>query len=123
MGNMGTLSKTLCYASNISFLNKVMHGIYSTAYLLSEYLSITCKTEFTVVCGCNKKSLVQEVRQKSDILERRSMLQLLFTTWPLSHCATVRGHLTPKMNIAFFIRNLMLNIFLFNNFFERSNIF
>ncbi len=43
-----------------------------------------------------------------------------------SHCVTVRpvrGHLAPKMNIAFFIRNLTLNIFLFNNFFEKSCIF
>ncbi len=43
-----------------------------------------------------------------------------------SNCVTVRpvmGHLTPKMNIAFFIRNLILNIFLFKNFFEKSCIF
>ncbi len=42
------------------------------------------------------------------------------------NCVTVpsvRGHLTLKMNIAFFIRNLMLNIFLFDNFFEKSCIF
>ncbi len=40
-----------------------------------------------------------------------------------SSCVTVRpvrGLLTPKMNIAFFIRSLMLNIFLFNNFFEKA---
>ncbi len=35
----------------------------------------------------------------------------------------VRGHLTPKMNIDFFIKNLMLNIFLFNNFFEKKATF
>ncbi len=43
-----------------------------------------------------------------------------------SNCVTVRpvrGHLTPKMNITFFIRNLIRNIFLFNNFFEKSCIF
>ncbi len=43
-----------------------------------------------------------------------------------SNCVTVRsgrGHLTPKMNVAFFIRNLMLNIFLYDNFFEKSCIF
>ncbi len=42
------------------------------------------------------------------------------------NCVTVRPvrcHLTPKMNIAFFIRNLMPNICLFNNFFENSCIF
>ncbi len=40
-----------------------------------------------------------------------------------SNCVTVRllrSHLSPKMNIAFFIRNLRLNIFLFNNFFEKK---
>ncbi len=43
-----------------------------------------------------------------------------------SNCVTgrpVRGYLTPKMNIAFFIANFVLNIFLFNNFFEKSCIF
>ncbi len=43
-----------------------------------------------------------------------------------SNCITVRpvgGHLTPKMNKAFFIRNLMLNIFLFTNFFEKQLYF
>ncbi len=43
-----------------------------------------------------------------------------------SNCVTVRpvrGHLTSKINIAFFIRNLMPNIFLFDNFFEKSCIF
>ncbi len=44
----------------------------------------------------------------------------------MSNCVTVRpvmGHLTPKINIAFFIRNLMPNICLFDNFFEKSCIF
>ncbi len=31
-----------------------------------------------------------------------------------------RGHLTPKINIPFFITNLMLNIFAVNNFFRKS---
>ncbi len=35
----------------------------------------------------------------------------------------VRGHVIPKMNIAFFIRNLLLNIFLLDNFFEKKTIF
>ncbi len=51
-----------------------------------------------------KKSLAQEVCQKSDILERRTPLLYL----QHSHWVTVqlvRGHLTPKMNITFFIRN------------------
>ncbi len=73
-----------------------------------------------------KKSLAQEVRQKSDISERRGVEGDFANFNPYfvcntSNCVTVRsvrGHLTPKMNIAFFIRNLMLNIFLFNNFFE-----
>ncbi len=72
-----------------------------------------------------KKFLAQEVRhQKRDILKRRRVN-------PYFVCITsnqitvgpVRGHLTPKMNIIFFIRNLMLNIFLFNSFFEKSCIF
>ncbi len=55
------------------------------------------------------------MRQKSDISKCST-----------SNCVTVRpvrGYLTSKMNMAFFIRNLMLNIFLFNNFFEKSCIF
>ncbi len=43
-----------------------------------------------------------------------------------SNCVTVRpvrDHLTPKVNITCFIRNLMLNIFLFDNFFEKSCTF
>ncbi len=78
-----------------------------------------------------KKSLAQEVRQKSDISERRRVEggEALFNPYFLcnkSNCVLVRpvrGHLTPKMNIAFFIRNLMLNIFLFDNFFEKGCIF
>ncbi len=74
-----------------------------------------------------KKSLAQEVRPKSDISERRSKHPFNpYFVCNTSNCATVRpvsGHLTPKMNIAFFIRNLMLNIFLFNNFLEKKCIF
>ncbi len=76
-----------------------------------------------------KKSLAQEVRQKSDISERRRVrpLQPLLCLQHVQLCyycyLSGRGHLTPKMNIAFFIRNLMLNIFVFNNFFEKSCIF
>ncbi len=65
--------------------------------------------------------MAQEVRQKSDISDRRSKV-----VCNMSSCVTVppvRGHLKPKMNIAFFIRNLMLNIFLFHNFFEKTCIF
>ncbi len=64
-----------------------------------------------------KKSLAQEVRQKRDFWN---------VVCNTSNCITVRlvrGHLTPKMNIAFFIRNLMRNIFLFNNFFEKKMYF
>ncbi len=53
-----------------------------------------------------KTSREQEVGQKSDISDHFVCNTL--------NCVTVRpvrGHLTPKMNIAFFIRNLMLNIF------------
>ncbi len=55
------------------------------------------------------------MRQKSDISERRSKGRLT-----VSLCDLSGGHLTPKMNIALFIRNLMLNIFLFNIFFEKK---
>ncbi len=48
----------------------------------------------------HEKTLAQEVHQKSDISECRTLLG----TWP-GHCATVRRHLTPKKNITFFIRN------------------
>ncbi len=49
-----------------------------------------------------KKSLVQKVRQNRDISECR------------------RAHLTTKINTTFFITSYMLNIFLFNNFFEKK---
>ncbi len=52
-------------------------------------------------------------------------LQLLFCLQH-DHCVTVRpvrGHFTPEKNITFFIKNWMLNIFLFNNFFKKSSIF
>ncbi len=68
--------------------------------------------------------------QKNDISERRSNKGWVpfnpYFVCNTSNCVTVRpvkDHLTPKMNIAFFIRNLMLNIFLFDNFFEKSRIF
>ncbi len=35
----------------------------------------------------------------------------------------VGGHLTPKMNTAFLIKNLMLKIFLLNNFFKKRAVF
>ncbi len=62
------------------------------------------------------------MRQKSDISERRS--KNFYFVCNTSNRVTVRpvmGHLAPKMNIPFFIRNLMLNIFLLNNFFEKKN--
>ncbi len=55
------------------------------------------------------------MRQKSDISERSQSRWV--TVRP------VRGHLTPKMNITFFIRNLMVNNFLFYNFFDKRSIF
>ncbi len=74
--------------------------------------------------GNHKKSLAQEVRQKNDISEytskgwRGSLLCLQQGRWVTVR--PVRGHRTTKMNITFFIRNKMLNIFLFNNFFEKA---
>ncbi len=39
---------------------------------------------------------------------------------PHGHFFKRSGHLTPNFNITFFIINLMLNIFMFNNFFGKS---
>ncbi len=57
-----------------------------------------------------KKSLAQEVRQKNDISERRSKVRPLQPLLCLQHghwvtVRPVRGHLTPKINITFSIRN------------------
>ncbi len=68
--------------------------------------------------------MAQEVRQKRNISERRSKDSYFVCN--TSDCVTVRpvrGYRTPNMNIAFFIRNLMPNNFLFNSFFEKSCIF
>ncbi len=71
--------------------------------------------------------LIDELKKISDA--RSASEERYYGTYFLcntSNCVTVlpvRGHLTPKMNITFFIRNLMLNIFLFKNFFEKSCIF
>ncbi len=59
-------------------------------------------------CNLIKKSMAQEVRQRSHIPERRSSsppstLTLRHSRWVIVR--PVRGHLTPKMNITFFIRN------------------
>ncbi len=62
-----------------------------------------------------------EVKVEGD--EAPASTLTLFATRPPSVSLCDLGHLTPKMNIAFFIRNLMLNIFLFDNFFEKSCIF
>ncbi len=72
------------------------------------------------VCVCfyrkeEKESLAQEVRQIAFFNP--------YFVCNTSNCVTVRpvrGHLTPKMNIAFFIRNFLLNIFLFDNFSEKA---
>ncbi len=90
-------------------------------------LFISWKKLITIfVTSQRKKTLAQEVRQKSDVSNRRSIrpLQPLLCLQhvQLCYCATCKG-LTPKMNIAFPIRNLMLNIFLFNNFFQKKNYF
>ncbi len=72
----------------------------------------------------SKKSLAQEVCQKSNISERAPFNPyFVCNTFNCVTVPPVRGHLTPKMNITFFIRNLMLNISLFDNFFEKSCIF
>ncbi len=60
-------------------------------------------------CFPKKKSLAQEVSQKRDISERFAPFNLYFVC-NTSNCVTVRpvkGHLTPKINIAYFIRNFV----------------
>ncbi len=39
------------------------------------------------------------------------------------HIILRRGHRTPKFNVTFFNTNLMLNIFMLNNFFGKSVFF
>ncbi len=63
-----------------------------------------------------KKSLAQEVRQNRDISERRSKVEggeLYFQHGRWVDVRPVRSHLTPKINITFYIRNLMQNIYFF----------
>ncbi len=75
-----------------------------------------------------KKSLAQEVRQKRNILDCKSKVRPLQPSLCLQHVhwdsvRPIKGYLTPKMNITFPIRNCMLNIFLFNNFFLKKQNF
>ncbi len=60
-----------------------------------------------------------EVRVKG-ALPHQPLLCLQHSRWVTVQ--PVRGNLIPKMNITLFIRNEKLNIFLFNNFFEKSSI-
>ncbi len=70
-----------------------------------------------------KKSLAQEVRQKRNISECSPPLTItLFATRPRGQCAACKGSSYTKNEYNFPIRNLMANIFLFDNFFEKSSI-
>ncbi len=46
-------------------------------------------------------------------------VQKNFFLWGGEHFLR-KGHLMSKINIIFFIKNLILNIFILNNFFEKS---
>ncbi len=71
-----------------------------------------------------KKSLAQEVRQKSDILERRSKEPLLCLQHvQLRHCATCQGSSHSKNEYSLFYQKFEVEYFLFNNFFEKNCIF
>ncbi len=65
-----------------------------------------------------KKSLVQEVRQKRDILERST----LFAT-RLCHCATCQGSSYTKNEYNLSYRKFDAEYFLFDNFFEKKLYF
>ncbi len=44
--------------------------------------------------------------------------------WDVSYSIILTsGHLTPEINISFFITNFLLNIFLFNHFFFEKSVF
>ncbi len=68
------------------------------------------KKTFQKISGAGsatEKLYISESRSKGPLQPLLCLQHVqLFTERP------VRGHLTPKMNIAFFIRNLMLNILL-----------
>ncbi len=66
------------------------------------------------------ESGAQEVRQKSNISERRRSRYLVCDPAAGSVCKPIRGHLMPKMNTGFFIGNQMPNIFLFRQFFRKK---
>ncbi len=74
-----------------------------------------------------KKSLSQEVRQKSDISEHRSkglgasLLCLQQGCWVTVR--PVRGHPTPKMNITFFLSQIRCWIFFYSTTFLKNAVF
>ncbi len=70
-----------------------------------------------------KKSLTQEVRQKSDISDRRNKppsTLTSFATRPPGHCATGEESFYDKNE---YNQKLDAEYSLFNNFFEKSSIF
>ncbi len=73
-----------------------------------------------------KRSLAQEVRQMSDILECRSKGGrglLCLQQGPLCHCATCNGSSYTKNEYNFFYQKLDAEIFLFDIFFEKNSLF
>ncbi len=70
-----------------------------------------------------KKSLAQEVRQKSDTSKRTNKSWPYFTTRPLGHCATCKESSYTKNEYNLFYQKLDAEYFLFNNFLEKNSIF
>ncbi len=67
-----------------------------------------------------KKSLAQEVRQKSDA----SFNLILFVTQPLGHCTICKeSPYTKNEYNLFLITNEMINIFTLNHFFQKKQNF
>ncbi len=60
----------------------------------------------------------QKVRQKRDILERRSKTFTLFATQPVGYYATCEGNLTPKIYNPFFYQKLDAEYFFIQQFFQ-----
>ncbi len=70
-----------------------------------------------------KKSLAQEVRQKSDISERRSKGLLCLQHVQLCHCATCRGSSDTKNECSLFYQKFDAEYFFIRQFFRKKLYF
>ncbi len=69
----------------------------------------------------NKKSLAQEVRQKSDISDRRSKFCLQHVQ--LCHCATFQGSSYTKNEYSLFYQKFYSEYFFIRQFFRKKALF